>query len=59
MGKNKSIQINFDVDEKAFLEILQGHCLKKGVSMEEYVKELIKRDLAWGHFNRKRTKEKK
>ncbi len=53
------LQINFDADETAFLNILKEHCLKKGVSMEEYVKELIKRDLAWGHFNRKRTKDKK
>jgi hypothetical protein len=61
MEENKLIQVSFGSDEIQLYNMAQQHCADKHLDMTSYIKDLIKRDLAWGQFARpkKRNSEKK
>jgi hypothetical protein len=48
------IRVRFGLEENQFYLLMQKYCRDKGISMEEYIKNLIKRDLAWGHLSRRK-----
>ena len=54
MQEETSIQITFSPEEAALYKIIEEHCAKMGVAVSEYVKEVIKKDLAWGHFAKRK-----
>jgi hypothetical protein len=58
MEENKIIQIIFGSKEMQVYNLIQKICAEKGISMEEYVKDVIKKDLAWGHFAKPRKTKK-
>lgn len=58
MEEKKTLEIVFEDDEKSLYEMLKQYCEKNGTVPEEYVKVLIKRDLSWGHFTRRKKENK-
>lgn len=52
------IEIVFDEKEKALYENLARHCAERGLSPEDLVKDLVKRELGWGQFMRRRMRDK-
>lgn len=54
MEEPKIIHIQFAPDESYFLELVMKHCENKSLSVEEYIKGIIKKDLAWGQLARRK-----
>ena len=60
MENDNIIQITFNSNETQILALMKQHCHKNGITVPDYIKDIIKKDLAWGHFTkRKRTDRKK
>jgi hypothetical protein len=57
MSDNKKIEIVFSEQELPFYEKLVEYCTADNIGVSDYIKDLIKRDVAWGHFA-KRKKHK-
>ena len=54
MKEEKLIQVLFNSEEIQFYNIIQQHCIDKEISITNYIKELIKRDLGWGQFMKRK-----
>ncbi len=54
MQEEKLIQVLFSPKEIQLYNIIQQHCIEKEISITNYIKELIKKDLAWGQFKKQR-----
>ncbi|MBN1649290.1 MAG: hypothetical protein JW874_14730 [Spirochaetales bacterium] len=54
MTEERKIEIVFRTDELPFYDKLESVCREKQISIEAYLKELIKTDLAWGHLARRK-----
>ncbi len=54
MEEGMSIQVQFTPEETPFYNNIQKHCTDKGISASNYIKELLKRDLGWGRFMKRR-----
>ena len=50
MEEEKYIQVLFCPEEIQFYNMIQRHCIDKKLSVSNYIKDLIKKDLAWGKF---------
>ncbi|MBN2534169.1 MAG: hypothetical protein JXB88_14865 [Spirochaetales bacterium] len=60
MKEGNIIQIQFTSEESQFYTLMQKYCNDKGISITDYIKDLIKKDLAWGHFKKqKKSKDNK
>ncbi|RPJ05495.1 MAG: hypothetical protein EHM28_11980 [Spirochaetaceae bacterium] len=58
MEEKKSIQVTFGLDEIALYNIIQRYCIDKNIEIPDYIKEVIKKDLAWGHLTRRKKSGK-
>jgi hypothetical protein len=57
MDDRKELHVIFDPVESRLYEIVLEHCTSRGIDVSDYIKDVIKKDLAWGHFaRRKRTR---
>lgn len=54
LEETKKIELVFPPGEGNLYFMLEKHCASKNISMENYLKELLIRDLSWGHFARKK-----
>ncbi len=54
MKEEKLIQVLFNSEEIPFYNLIQQHCIDKKISITNYIKELIKKDLAWGQFTKRK-----
>ena len=59
MEKETIIQVTFDSHETQILTIMKQHCVKNGMTVSEYIKDIIKKDLAWGHFTKRKRNDRK
>jgi hypothetical protein len=57
MEEDKLIQILFRSDEIEFYNIMEQLCINKGITITDYIKELIKKDLAWGQLRRRKKRD--
>jgi hypothetical protein len=57
--KEKKLQLIFTAEETVLYGMLEQYCAGKNISVETYVKELILRDLAWGHFSKRKKRQGK
>lgn len=58
MEGEKTVQVCFGPDEADFYSIILKRCSEDNVSFSDYVKAVIKKDLAWGRLaRRKKTKK--
>jgi len=55
MQEETTIQITFSSEELLFYKIIQQHCINKKISITDYIKEVIKKDLAWGQFAKRKN----
>jgi hypothetical protein len=55
MEEKLSIEVLFSPEEKIFHELVLKHCADKKTAAGDYIKELIKKDLAWGRFPKRKT----
>jgi hypothetical protein len=55
--EEKEIRLSFKKEEAVFVTLMERICKDRGISAEEYIKDLIKKDLAWGHFKRPRKSD--
>ncbi len=52
MEAGKTVTVSFGPEESQLYDLMEQQCLKKGLAAADYIKSLIKVDLAWGHFRR-------
>lgn len=50
MSKGTAITITFTPDEKVFYDAIQKYAAEKKLSMEDYIKQMLKINVTWGHF---------
>ena len=59
MEKEKKIEITFSEKDLPAYEKMEANCLKEGLSLQEYIMDLILTDLAWGRFSNSRKRNRK
>ena len=59
MEEDKTVTITFHSNEIQIYNIMEQYCHKNGIAVSEYIKDIIKKDLAWGHFTKRKKKKRK
>jgi hypothetical protein len=59
MDEEKSVRIIFSPEEIQLYNLAQERCVEKNISLSAYLKDLIKVDLAWGRFARRKKSSEK
>ncbi|HRY90992.1 MAG TPA: hypothetical protein P5229_01465 [Candidatus Gracilibacteria bacterium] len=54
MPKKTTITITFTPEEKIFYDAIQKYANEKNLSMEDYIKQMLKINVTWGHFRQKK-----
>lgn len=54
MEETNKIEVVFTSAEIQLYRIIEQLCAKKNISTSDYIKDVIKKDLAWGRLNRRR-----
>lgn len=50
MEGEKTVELHFSAEESGLYAMMERYCAANRIGLESYIKDQIKRDLAWGHF---------
>ena len=54
--EGKTIQVYFTPEETQLYDLIQQHCQGHDISVSDYIKAVVKKDFAWGHFAKRGRK---
>jgi hypothetical protein len=54
MNEDRLVQVLFGPEDIQLYNLAEKRCIEKNTNMSDYIKELIKVDLAWGRFARRK-----